>query len=371
MRKRLAVMVFAFGSYTLLNNCLAQTREAGCRTLTEQIWYEVMPPRKGSSFRIVTVEMNKERSVVVTAANGEFYGTSDLGRNWTPLKDSKWALWLQFPDVMPAPSDPSVRYRYEPIGIIQRSLNGGATWSEPRPTIEGRSAEDTAFRVSGARDYVLEFDISAVHPLKPSTIYATISVVPPRRPGGDSRQHYVLRGMYVSEDGGNDWTLFSQQVGIFNEYSKGVALGISPSNPDIMFSEGEHGILRSTDGGMVWRPVGQSDLLNLEPVDVNDRADGVLAPMKQLPLHVSEFIFDPRSASVVYMRSSKGIHRSLDGGDTWALLNLGFDRLSSVNSFAVDPQQPSRVFAGTDRGLFVSNDRGCTFVKMNTPNLAR
>ncbi len=80
-----------------------------------------------------------------------------------------------------------------------------------------------------------------------------------------------------------------------------------------------------------------------------------------------EFVFDPTSAQVVYMRSTKGVHRSLDGGDTWQLLNLGFDRLNAVNSFAVDPLQPNRVFAGTDRGLFVSEDRGCTFAKMPTP----
>ena len=171
------------------------------------------PPRNGPSRRIVTVEVNEQLSVFVTAAKGEFYATSDLGRNWTPLKGGKWALWLQFPNVIPAPSDPSVRYRYEPIGVIQRSEDGGANWSVPRPTIQGRSAEDVAFRVSGARDYVLEFAISTVHPLKPSTIYASISVVPPRRPGGDSREQYVLRGMYVSEDGGNDSTPFIPRHG--------------------------------------------------------------------------------------------------------------------------------------------------------------
>src|SRR5580765_8481966 len=101
-------MVFAFGSYTLLNNCLAQTQAADCRTLTEQVWYDSMPPRNGSSYRVVTVELKKEQSVLVTAAKGGFYGTSDLGRNWTPLKGGKWALELQFPNVIPAPSDPSV-----------------------------------------------------------------------------------------------------------------------------------------------------------------------------------------------------------------------------------------------------------------------
>jgi len=329
----------------------------------------VAPPRDASSARIVTVEVNEGRSVLVTAGDGGFYGTSDLGKNWTLLGSGKWTPWLHFPAVILAPSDPNTRYRYEPIGVIKRSQDGGVTWREPRPTVEGRSAQDTASRVSGADDYVLEFDISAVHPLKPLTIYATVRVGPPRREGGDTREQYVLKGMSVSEDGGYDWRLFSEQVGVFNKYPRRVVLGISPSNPDVMYSEGEQGVLRSTDGGKAWRPVGQSNLLNLEPLDTEDREDGVLAPTKQVPLNVSEFIFDPHSADVVYIRSRKGIHRSLDGGDTWILLNLGFDRLNGVNSFAVDPLQPNRVFAGTDRGLFMSEDRGCTFFKMNTPKL--
>jgi BNR/Asp-box repeat len=368
VKKQIGVMVLALGSYALLNECIAQTQSTGCRSLSERIWYGVTPPRDASSARIVTVEVNEGRSVLVTSREGEFYGTSDLGKNWTLLSGGKWTMWGHFPSVILAPSQPSTRYKYEPVGVIKRSQDGGATWIEPRPTIEGRSAEDTAYRVSGANDYVLEFDITAVHPLKPLTIYATVSVGPPRRAGGDTREQYVFRGMYVSEDGGYDWRLFSEQVGVFNKYPRRVVLGISPSNPDVMYSEGEQGILRSTDGGKTWRPVGQSDLLNLEPLDTEDREDGVLASTKQVPLNVNEFIFDPHSADVVYMRSRKGIHCSLNGGDTWTLLNLGFDRMNSVNSIAVDLLEPNRVFAGTDRGLFVSEDRGCTFFKMNTPN---
>jgi hypothetical protein len=370
VKKQIAVKVLSLAICLSLNECMAQTRGTGCRTLTEQIWYDLAPPRGATSARILAVEVNEGHSVLVTRGEGGSYGTLDLGKNWTRLSDSKWALWFHFPNAIFAPSDSSIRYRNEPVGVIKRSQDGGVTWSELRPTIEGRSAEDTAFRASGAHDYVLEFDISAVHPLKPLTIYATVNVAPPRRAGGDPRDRYVLKGMYVSENGGDDWKLFTEQVGAFNKYSRRVVLGISPSNSDVMFSEGERGILRSTDGGRVWRPVGQSDLLNLEPLDTDDKADGILAPKKQIPLNGSEFIFDPFSADIVYIRSRKGIYRSLDGGDSWALLNLGFDRLNSANSFAVDPLQPNRVFAGTDRGLFASDDRGCTFVKMNAPNLA-
>ncbi len=224
-----------------------------------------------------------------------------------------------------------------------------------------------AFLMSGEHhnDYVIEFEITAIHPLRPLTIYATAKVAPPRRPEGDFREQYPLKGMYISEDGGENWMQFSESVGTFNKYPRYVVLGISPSNPNVMFAAGERGILRSSDGGRTWRPVGQNDLLNLEPLDTEDRAAGIKMPRKVL-LNPTEFVFDPTSAQVVYMVSKEGIHRSLDGGDSWVLLDLGFDRLDGINSAAVDPLQPNRVFVGTDRGLFMSEDQGCTFVKMQT-----
>lgn len=173
--------------------------------------------------------------------------------------------------------------------------------------------------------------------------------------------------MYVSDDGGENWTKFSDAVGIFDGYPHSPVLGINPQNPQIMFSQGEHGILRSQDGGNSWQPVGQSQLLNLEILDDEDRANGILVPTKQLVLEAKQFIFDPKSGETVYMVSRKGIHRTIDGGDTWVLLNVGFDKPGGVNSFAVDPLEPNRVYAGTDWGFFVSEDRGCKFSRASLP----
>jgi hypothetical protein len=86
--------------------------------------------------------------------------------------------------------------------------------------------------MSGEHDYVIEFEITAVHPLNPLTVYATARVGPPRKPGGDFREQYVLTGMYVSDDGGENWTQFSDEVGIFDKYPRRVVLGINPLNPD-------------------------------------------------------------------------------------------------------------------------------------------
>jgi hypothetical protein len=336
-----------------------QATSSGCRSVSEQIWYDLVQSPGFRRARIWRIEGRDGRSVLTVLLGTEFYSSSDYGKSWIPVSPPV--------EGMVAPSDRSIVYGYKTNGVIQRSQDGGKTWIVPTTTVDGASASDTAFRVSNDHSYVLEFDIAAIHPLRGLTIYASIRVTPPRSEHANFSEQFFLKGLYVSDDGGTNWRQFSDKVGIFSRYSGPVVLGIHPSRPEVMFGEGESGILRSTDGGKTWQPVGQSDLLNLEPLDTEDRAAGILAPRKQVPLNVDEFVFDPTSADVVYVRSRKGIHRSLDGGHSWTLLNLGFDQLRAVYSFAVDPLQPSRVFAGTARGLFMSEDRGCHFVKMSAP----
>lgn len=349
-----------FGSSLLCSSlCLGQTQGSGCRSLSEQIWYDEVPPLHAHGAKVMRVEAKTGSTIVTVGLNPGIYSTSDYGKHWTLVRD--------FPNGIVAPSDPSIMYSYKTNGVIIRSQDGGKTWVLPTPRIEGASASDTAYRVSGDHSYVLEFDIAAVDPLKPLTLYATVSVGPPRRPGGNPGEQYVLRGMYVSDDGGENWKQFSDQVGIFDKYWRPVTLGISPAQPDVMFSKGEHGVLRSADGGKTWRPVGQSEQLNLVTLDTEDQAEGIFISTKQTPLNVDQFVFDTADTRTIYMVSGKGIHRSLDGGDSWTILDLGFDRLRAVNSFAVDPLRPNRVIAGTALGLFMSEDQGCHFVKMLMP----
>jgi hypothetical protein len=349
--------------------CVGQTMGSGCRSLPQQIWYDLVPPRNAHKAWILQLKGEAGHTSITAGFRNGPHATSDYGEHWTPLTDKRSifsaTLWGTV-----APSNPNTIYQYESNGVITRSEDSGNTWVKPSPKVDGRSAAAIALLMSGHHhdDYVIEFEIAAVHPLRPLTIYATAIVGPPRRPEGDFREQYPLSGMYVSDDGGENWTQFSNSVGLFNKHGNRYAvLGISPSNTDVMFAEGERGVLRSSDGGRTWRSVGQSDLLNLQPLDTEDRAAGIQVPNRQVPLHPTEFVFDPNSEQVIYMVSRKGVHRSLDGGDSWVLLDLGFDRLNSVNSVAVDPLQPNKVFAGADRGLFMSEDQGCTFVKMHEP----
>ncbi len=346
--------------------CFGQATGDGCRSLSEQIWYDIVPPRNVRSGGIVNVQSHSGHTSVVAIFSG--IGperTGDYGEHWTPLSQKAAKHVASIWDKV-SPSDPNIVYSYKSNGVITRSEDGGKKWITPSPTIDGKPAVEIASAMSGELDYVIEFEIATIHPHKPLTIYATLRVGPPRRPGGDDREQYAMKGMYVSDDGGSSWKQFSGAVGIFDKYPRTVVLGLNPSNPDVMFGEGEEGVLRSRDGGKTWSSVGQSDLLNLQPLDTEDRDAGIRVP-ERVPLNPTEFVFDPDSAQVVYILSKKGIHRSLDDGDTWTLLNLGFDRLHAIHNVAVDPLETKRLFVGTDRGLFISEDRGCTFARMHTP----
>jgi hypothetical protein len=339
---------------------------AQCRELSEQVWYEAAPDR-GPQVSIVKGTLNGATRMVVIERHGRFYGTTNLGAHWAPLDGVPRTTLVYTPEAVISPSQPRVMYAYENIGILKRSIDGGMTWTIPRPHVQGLSGTQKAFAVSHDPSYVLKVELAAIHPVKPLTIYATIRVAPPEGSKANFSPRYFLKGMYISEDGGDNWVHFSDEVGIFDKYPRHVVLGINPTDDKIMFSEGQLGILHSRDGGNSWIPVGQSELLNQEPLDTQDRSEGIFTPVRKGVLGVRQFVFDPSSPKIVYMVTWKGIYRSLDGGDTWVLLNLGFDRLNAVNSFAVDPVQTSRVFVGTDRGLFVSEDRGCSFSKIPIP----
>jgi photosystem II stability/assembly factor-like uncharacterized protein len=345
--------------------CIGQSNSGGCHSLSEQIWYDVAPPRGFHSAGIDSAHAEAGRTAIIATSGLVPYRSYDLGEHWELAKGETARRTKLWRDV--AQLDGNTLYKYESNGVIARSDDGGNSWIKLSAKIDGKSMEDAAFLISGERDYVVEFEMAAVHPVQPLTIFATLIAGPRRKPGGDFRQKYFLKGMYVSEDGGEHWVQFSGDVGIFDDYPNHVVLGINPWNPDIMFSNGEHGLLRSNDGGKTWVPVGQSDLLNIQPLDTEDRDEGILVPHKQVPLRATGFGFDPTSSHVVYLISRKGIHRSSDGGDSWTLLNLGFDRLNAIHNMAVDPLQPNRIFAGTDRGLFMSDDRGCTFTKIPMP----
>jgi len=295
--------------------------------------------------------------------------SADLGRTWEEVL-YPWGLPSNLPGkggyVIQAPSDPKIVYKWlQDVGLYLRSENRGNTWRLPEYSVDGVSKEDFAFRVSGERSYRLGFRLAAVHPSQPMTLYAGIEAVPwaGRIYDEDQPRERRAPGIYVSYDGGETWTKFSDDLQNFTpspNYDVS-PLGIAPSNPQVMYAVGRGGIVSSNDGGNHWALVNEEAELQRAPGRLVDGRKVEAVPTDPGGIRVTQFAFDPTNEKIVYVVSSKGVYRTEDGGGSWCLLNLGFDVLDACNSIGVNPSNPKEIFIGTTFGFFYSSDRGCKF----------
>jgi photosystem II stability/assembly factor-like uncharacterized protein len=224
------------------------------------------------------------------------------------------------------------------------------------------STERFAAKVGGdGEGYHTRFGIIAIHPHSPLTVYATVDVVPWKysEPG---KEWDVLERIYLSRDGGESWSRFAERM----RYR--TALGISPSNADLMYAVGVEGLVKTTDGGKHWHPVTQQRELEARPRSRLDKSpDGKPNETLAVRFEAHEIVFDSKNENIVYVVSNKGIYRTLDGGNKWCLLNLGFDEIDGVTSLLLNPSDPRELFVGSRYGVFHSKDRGCSFVKLPSP----
>src|SRR5207245_1150249 len=248
-------------------------------------------------------------------------------------------------------------------------------WIEPKYLINGQDRDSFVRNVSGSSHARLDMGIAALDPKDPNILYATFNVwvfstSDPER----VEKTYYVPGLYVSYDGADTWSLFSSYVGNFRGDVDGSAeLGISPSDPKIMMTQGATGVLKSTDGGTIWDPVGQNTELQTR-AELEGRANEIAKLRKRgellqfldqedLDLHVLEVKFQPDDPSIVFLITNKGLYRSTDGGVSWCRLEVRTRRLFGVKGLVFDPENPRRIFIGIEGGIMVSNDGGCYFRK--------
>jgi photosystem II stability/assembly factor-like uncharacterized protein len=175
-------------------------------------------------------------------------------------------------------------------------------------------------------------------------------------------------GIYKSEDGGESW----KNMGLkSSEHISKIV--VHPTNPDIVWvasqgplwnKGGERGVYKTTDGGISWKRV----LGNAEWTGA------------------TELVIDPRDPDVLYAATwdrhrtvaalmgggpGSGLHRSIDGGETWTKLSKGLptSNLGKIG-LAISPQQPDVIYAAIelDRksgAVYRSADRGASWVKMS------
>ena len=191
-----------------------------------------------------------------------------------------------------------------------RSPDGGVNWERCRT---GLSAESRVFAL-------------AAWPDRPSTIYA----------GSDE-------GIHISEDSGGKWERLDFPMQGAHVWS----IAIDPQDPDTIFAGTRpSAFFRSRDGGRRW------EKLEAELADT--------CPVVDIPRVIS-MVVDPSDHRTVWAGIQvDGVHRSLDGGDTWTNLSARLPE-PDIHWMAAGARPQRLVIAGAGRAIFQTSDLGETW----------
>jgi photosystem II stability/assembly factor-like uncharacterized protein len=256
-------------------------------------------------------------------------------------------------DIVIDPTDPSTWYVGVGSGGVWKTTNASTTWT---PVFDNEGS--------------YSIGCITLDPNNPNTVWVgTGENVSGRHVGyGD--------GIYRSRDGGQSW----ENLGLKNSEHIGM-IRIDPRDSDTVFvavqgplwsGGGDRGLYKSTDGGQNWRKVLGDGHGN---TDEDDQYTGV-----------NEVHMDPRNPDVMYavtwqrLRSvavvmnggpGTGIHKSVDGGETWRELTNGLpEDIMGKTGLAISPQDPDTIYATIELnnrtgGFWRSDDGGESWEKKN------
>ena len=256
-------------------------------------------------------------------------------------------------DIVIDPTDPSTWYVGVGSGGVWKTVNAGTTW-EPIFDNEG------------------SYSIGCItlDPNDPNTVWVGTGE-------NVSGRHVAYGdGIYRSRDGGKTW----ENMGLEKSERIGM-IRIDPRDSNTIFvaaqgplwsGGGQRGLYKSTDGGENWRKV-LGDGHGNKPED--DKYTGV-----------NEVHMDPRNPDVMYavtwqrLRNvavlidggpGTGIHKSVDGGETWRQLTNGLpEEMMGKTGLAISPQDPDVIYATIELdnrtgGFWRSDDAGENWEKKN------
>lgn len=164
-------------------------------------------------------------------------------------------------------------------------------------------------------------------------------------------------GAWKSTNGGKTWQTTTDKLGTLGVTD----ITTDPKNPNIVYlATGDAfgadtyygaapfsiGLIKSIDGGITWTQTG----LNYQQKDT--RA-------------LSRVIVHPTNSSIIIVGGNNGIHRSTDGGLTFANRFVG-----DIKDMEIKPDDPSILYATSGSKIYVSRDAGDKWseLKSNIPS---
>jgi len=337
----LAAIALAFPALSLVGAQVQTPVDAGS-FLRELSWRNIGPFRGGRTSAASGVP-SQPNVFYIGAGGGGLWKTTDAGRSWQPTFDGQPVGSIGA--VAIATSNPDVIYvgtGAEPAGPdastgtgVYRSTDAGQTWTHLGLPDSGQIAS------------------IVVDPADPNRIL----VAALGRPFGPNTE----RGVFRSTNGGRTF----ERVLYKDADTGAVELALDPSAPAVGYAalwqsrwnpwterptDGPgSGLLKSTDGGATWRPIGAG--LPSFTDDGLGRMTVAVAPSNTRRVY-----------TFVKARTRGGLYVSNDAGETFTLATMGPDVTTGAlpTAIAVDPQNADVVYVA-GAALWRSIDAGRTF----------
>lgn len=262
--------------------------------------------------------------------------STDHLRTFEPRQIGPAVTGGRITDVESLASDPSLIYVATASGGLWKSENRGHTWTNLFDDMP-----------------VSTFGDVALAPSNPEIVYAGTGEQ-------NNRQSTSWgNGVYRSDDGGRTW----RHLGL--EESRHVGkIEVHPTNPDVAYvaalgnlwapSE-ERGIFRTTDGGDTWEKVLHVD-------EYTGAVDLVMNTSNPDILYAATYQRLRRTWGFNGGGPGSGIHRTIDGGDTWEELTNGIpDGDKGRIGLAISQSNPNVLNALIEYGQAPGGGRGGGF----------
>jgi len=266
------------------------------------------------------------------------FKSTDGGTSWMQLTNG--LPNLDATDMAMQPDDPLVLY----AGIgnifgdsqngIYKTDDGGQSWSK----LVGGLPTTNVGRIS-----------LTVAPSEPLRLYTAIT-----QEATDTGGSAELRGVYRSDNGGASWTqkTISNYMSSYGWYLNIVT--VQPTDPDVVLVGGltAH---RSTNGGSSWSSI--------------------------TPPHVDLHAYAWDASGRLLAGDDGGVHRSVNLGNSWQVLNNGLGIIQFYAGFSLHPTSDEIAFGGTqDNGTnkrigpnswshVFGGDGGYTAINPSNPNI--
>ncbi len=159
-------------------------------------------------------------------------------------------------------------------------------------------------------------------------------------------------GLYITYDGGKNWTKKTDKDGLPKGELGRIGIAISKSNPKVIYALIEakkNALYRSDDGGFKWKMI-------------NDKSSGRgSGGIGNRPFYYSDIFVDPTNENRIYSVFTY-VNYSIDGGKSFKQLMPAYGSSSGVHpdhhAWWIHPENPDFMIDGNDGGLNITKDKG-------------